>query len=177
MTGSIPVGSRSRLDDSPLYDPLRAIGFDAAVIARILARFPIEQIQLWADVTLAAMEGKGPTFFRRSPQAFFMDNIQHAAKAGRTPPDWFWALRKEEERLRAEKGRRVKQGHRQGKIPAEPNSAALSRAFDPDATATGLVAEMTAQFRAAGQSARDARRNAQRFAAEYSRRTVKAESS
>jgi len=91
-------------EDSPVYDPLRAIGFDAAVIARILARFPIEQIQLWADVTLAAVEGKGPTFFRRSPQAFFMDNIQHAAKAGRTPPDWFWALRKEEERLRAEKG-------------------------------------------------------------------------
>ena len=164
-------------DDSPLYDPLRAIGFDAAVIANILSRFPIEQIQLWADVTLAAIESKGPAFFRRSPQAFFMDNIQHATKAGRTPPDWFWVMRKEEDRLRAEKVRRVNRSHRRDKIPAEPKSVDPSRAFDPDVSATHLVTEMTAQFRAAGQSARDARRNAQRFAEEYCRRTVKAKPS
>jgi hypothetical protein len=163
-------------DDSPLHDPLRAIGFHAPAIATILSQFPIEQIQLWADVTLAAIENKGPAFFRRSPQAFFMDNIQHATKAGRTPPDWFWALRKEEDRQRAEKGLRVKQSHGKGTIHAEPRSTALSRAIDPEATAACLVAEMTAQFRAAGQSARDARRNAQRFAEEYCRRTMKAKS-
>ena len=103
-----------------------------------------------------------------------MDNIQHATKAGRTPPDWFWALRKEEDRLLADKGRRVKQGRGKGKTPAEPKSTAPNRAFDTDVTVTSLVPEMTAQFQAAGQSAQDARRNAQRFAAEFSRRTDKA---
>jgi hypothetical protein len=165
------------VDDSPLCDPLRAIGFDSADVSRILRRFSDDQIQLWADVTLAAIESKGSTFFRRSPQAFFMDNIQHAAKAGRTPPDWFWTLRKEEDRLRAEKGRRAKHGQQQGEVRTEPKSTAPSRAFERDANATRVAAEMTAQFRAAGQSVQDARKNAQRFAAEYSRRTVKTESS
>ena len=91
---------------------LRAIGFDAAAIGRILARFRVEQIQLWADVTLAAMERKGPSFFRRSPQAFFMDNIQHAACGERTPPDWFWELRKEEQRRRADHARRMRSRRR-----------------------------------------------------------------
>jgi len=84
-------------EDSPLYDPLYAVGFDPTAIGRILARFPVEQIQLWVDVTLAALEHKGPAFFRRSPPAFFMDNIQHAARGNRTPPDWFWALRQQEQ--------------------------------------------------------------------------------
>ena len=169
-------GKVRTIDDSPLCDPLRAIGFDSADIGRILDRFSGDQIQLWADVTLAAIESKGPAFFRRSPQAFFMDNIQQASKAGRTPPDWFWALRKEEDRLLAEEGRRVKRGRDKGRIPAQPKSTAPTRPFDAHLAAPGVVTEMTAQFQAAGQSARDARRNAKRFAAEYSRRTAKANS-
>lgn len=82
---------------SPLYDPLASIGFDEGQIRRILGRFSVRQIQLWSDVTLAALEHKGREFFRRSPQAFFMDNIQKGAKGERTCPDWFLALRKAEE--------------------------------------------------------------------------------
>ncbi len=55
---------------SPLYDPLANIGFDEGQIRRILRRFSIRQIQLWSDVTLAALEHKGREFFRRSPRRF-----------------------------------------------------------------------------------------------------------
>ena len=96
------------MEDSPLCDPLRAIGFDAAAIARILVRFPVQQVQLWTDVTLAAVEAKGPSFFRRSPQAFFMDNIQNAVRGQRTPPEWFWDLRKQEQQRRADRARQAR---------------------------------------------------------------------
>jgi hypothetical protein len=89
-----PTRKALAIEDSPLSDPLRAIGFDSAAVGRILAGFPVEQIQLWADVTLAAMEHKGPSFFRRSPEAFFMDNLQNAVRGKRTPPEWFWYGRK-----------------------------------------------------------------------------------
>jgi len=75
FTRNCPARVTLAVDESPLCDPLRAIGFDAQTIGRILLRFTVEQIQLWSDVTLAAIERKEPSFFRRNPQAFFMDNI------------------------------------------------------------------------------------------------------
>ena len=81
--------SRKSAIESPIDDPLCAIGFDARAIARISRQFNHGLIQVWADVTLAAIERRGEGFFRRSPQAFFMDNIKNAANGRRTPPDWF----------------------------------------------------------------------------------------
>lgn len=154
-------------EDSALYDPLCAIGFDAAAIGRILARFPVEQIQLWADVTLAAVEHKGPSFFRRSPQAFFMDNIQHAAHGKRTPPDWFWELRKEEQQRRAEHARRMRAGRRpSGQKTAASTAMSAYRALDLDRSLDEVAADLAAHFLAAGQAEPDAQRNAQRFAEE-----------
>ena len=83
--------------ESPLHDPLRAIGFDDAAIARILRTYQPQLIQVWADITLAASE-RSPDFFRVSPQAYFMDNVEQASRSGRTPPDWWYEHRKEEER-------------------------------------------------------------------------------
>ena len=107
------------VEDSPLLDPLQAIGFSRAEAGRILARFTVAQIQLWADVTLAALERKGPSYFRRSPQAFFMDSIKHAARGERTPPEWFWSLRHEEQQRLADTARRRRNGRRS----AQPNVA------------------------------------------------------
>ena len=39
-------------------------------------------------------------FFTKSPQAYFIDNLQEQAAGRRTPPDWWRELRKEEERRR-----------------------------------------------------------------------------
>lgn len=82
--------------ESPLVDPLRSIGFDQAAIARILSRCSPRIIEQWSDITLAAMERHGPQFFKKSPQAYFMDNVVAATDKRRTPPDWWRELRKQE---------------------------------------------------------------------------------
>lgn len=94
--------------DPPMSEPLARIGFDKVNIQRILQRYRHSDVQVWADVTLAAMEHQGKSFFRRNPEAYFLHNIKHAAKGERTPPDWFLALRKAEEngRMTADRSRR-----------------------------------------------------------------------
>lgn len=164
---------RRRQADSPLHDPLRAIGFDQRAIGRILSCHSAELVQVWSDVTLAAIERKGAGFFRRSPQAFFTDNITSAARHGRTPPDWFQAIRKAEERACAKRGRRIKRGRKPPPSVEELRVAETGRALSPGPNQASLVTEMTAQFCAAGQSLTDARRNAQRFAIEHGRKTGK----
>jgi hypothetical protein len=49
-------------------------------------------------MTLAAKERFGESFFKTSPQAYFIDNLKAQAGKTRTPPDWWRELRKEEER-------------------------------------------------------------------------------
>jgi hypothetical protein len=80
--------------ESPLIEPLRAIGFDDQATARILRTYRRPLIQVWADITLAAMESKKDGFFTRSPQAYFTDNLKAATAGRRTPPDWWRSLKK-----------------------------------------------------------------------------------
>lgn len=93
--------------ESAMYEPLRAIGFEDAAIARIVAKYGPELIQTWTDITLAAKEKHGVGFFKRSPQAYFMDNIEKASQGTRTPPDWWHEYRKEEDRRERESKRQV----------------------------------------------------------------------
>src|SRR5207244_3142857 len=85
-------------EESPLVDPLRSIGFDDASIRRILRDYSTQLVREWTDITLAARERQGESFFKKSPAAYFMDNIQHAEAGKRTPPDWWRELRNEEVR-------------------------------------------------------------------------------
>jgi len=80
--------------ESPLVEPLRSIGFDTGTIHRIIGQHPASLIEQWADITLAAKERHGADFFRRSPQAYFLDNVKGASEKRRTPPDWWRDLRK-----------------------------------------------------------------------------------
>lgn len=80
--------------DSPLAEPLRSIGLTPAAIRRVLKRYPEKLVQVWSDVTLAALESKGQKFFRVSPAAFLINNLQQAALGRRTPPDWWHELRR-----------------------------------------------------------------------------------
>ena len=97
--------SRARLPTSPaldpaesaLYEPLTTIGFEPAAIRRILAAYDPRLVAECADMTLAARERFGAQFFKKSPQAYFTDNIQKQSRRERTPPDWWRALRAEEE--------------------------------------------------------------------------------
>ena len=92
------ASSSKQLVDSPHFELLEAIGFDHPSIARILRRYSSKLIAEWADITLAARERHGETFFKVAPQAYFLDNIRHAVDGLRTPPDWWRELRKTEER-------------------------------------------------------------------------------
>ena len=85
-------------EESPLVDPLRSVGFDDASISRILRDYATNRVQEWVDITLAARERHGTDFFKKSPAAYFMDNIRHAAEGRRSPPDWWRELRQEEAR-------------------------------------------------------------------------------
>jgi hypothetical protein len=82
---------------SPMHGLLEAIGFDDPMITRILRKYPLAVVQVWADITLAAME-KSPTFFKVGPPAYFLDNVEKAQLGQRTPPDWWHQHCKEEER-------------------------------------------------------------------------------
>jgi hypothetical protein len=90
-------------EDSALVDPLRGIGLDDAAIRRVLQQYPTAVVREWADITLAAKERQGASFFTKSAAAYFIDNVQHAAAGRRTAPDWWRELRRQElERQRAE---------------------------------------------------------------------------
>ena len=83
-------------DESSLADPLASIGFDERAIRRITRQFPARLLAEWVDITLAARERFGETFFKRSPAAYFTDNVKAAAVGRRTPPDWWLDVRKQE---------------------------------------------------------------------------------
>ncbi|MBX9623312.1 MAG: hypothetical protein K2X82_05820 [Gemmataceae bacterium] len=91
-----PAAAARHASDSPLWDGLLALGFDAAGADRLIRRHPGPAVREWLDITLAARERFGHSFFRRSPQAFLVDNLKQAATSGRTPPDWWQELRSRE---------------------------------------------------------------------------------
>lgn len=137
---------------SPLREPLRAVGLDGRAASRVLADYPPELVRLWSDVTLAAMERRGAGFFRKSPAAYLLDNLKAASRGGRTPPDWFLQVQKEEERRLAEAGRR--------ESGADERRGPTRALASPDELVGCLVA--------GGQSPEVARRNARRLVAQES---------
>jgi len=82
--------------ESAVHEPLRKIGLEDQAIASLLRKYPRSLLREWIDITLAAMEGKGTGFFKKSPAAYFVDNVKHAAAGTRTPPDWWRDMRKAE---------------------------------------------------------------------------------
>ncbi len=143
------VRQESLIESASEVEPLRAIGFDDKAIHRIMEKFNTGLIQVWADVTLAAIEHRGKGFFRRSPQAFFMDNIRHATDGHRTPPDWFHQFRKVNTQEDAERDRKERRSS---------NTGSDRETFER------VVSEMFDQFRSEGQSETEARQSAERAA-------------
>lgn len=80
-------------EDSPLFDPLERIGFDAATIKRLLNQYKPSLIQQWSDITLSAIEQKR---INQSPEAFFSYHVKLASEQKTTPPDWWRELRRQE---------------------------------------------------------------------------------
>ena len=82
--------------ESPIDDQLKTLGFDDRRVNYLKSRYQNKLLTEWVDITLAAIEHKGMHFFKKCPQAFLQDNLKHAAKGERTPPDWWLILQKEE---------------------------------------------------------------------------------
>lgn len=144
---------------SALHAPLAAIGFDEAMIAKIISKYKPRLIQVWSDITLAARE-KRPGFFKVSPQAYFMDNLEKASQGERTPPDWWYEYRKDVERAERQ-AKSVLMGQPAANESISPDSAfedyLRSEAKD---TFEELVSRLRAINEQAGQSPRDAVMNA-----------------
>lgn len=147
--------------ESALFESLVAIGFESEAAQRVIDQYPTQVLQEWADITLAARERFGATFFRKSAVAYFVDNVQHAARSERAAPDWWFDLRKAEARAQAEQ-------HRQRRAQ-ESSSAGLNHE-ESDDLLKRVGDELYSEFVAAGQDPRVARVNAERFAAEHVRR-------
>lgn len=80
------------LANSPLYDPLRSLGFEDRQIRWMLKTYSASRIEIWTDITLAKLEHDGPKAFSVAPQAYLLDNLKHE----RTKPDWYLDLKKRE---------------------------------------------------------------------------------
>jgi hypothetical protein len=93
-----------------LAEPLKKIGLDDRAIQRLLAKFPNHMLNQWVDITLSAMERYGKTFFRKSPAAYLVDNLNHASEGKRLPPDWWHDIRRAEERSRTKAAREKRLG-------------------------------------------------------------------
>ncbi len=116
-------GERRTADVGPLAEPLATIGFTPAQIRGIAKKYSRKLVEVWSDVTLRKIERDGLKSFRRSPQAFLLDNLKHAARKERTLPDWY-----REERTAAEQARRDAE-----RISSTPLSdAELTRAYRAD---------------------------------------------
>ncbi|MDA7979497.1 MAG: hypothetical protein MPJ50_12095 [Pirellulales bacterium] len=86
----------TEFDELPLWDTLLQIGFEPAAAARLMKRYSHRLLEEWADITQAAQERFGASFFHASPMAFLVDSVKHAARGRRTPPDWWLELKRQE---------------------------------------------------------------------------------
>ncbi len=134
--------------ESPLVELMQSLGLDAAAIGRCLRTYPTSLLQQWLDITLAARERHGASFFRRSAAAYFINNVQNAVQGKRTPPDWWHDLQRQERRAQAH-DRRQKRNVRPASDKCDSFEALTEAIFQ--------------QFRGAGQSDDVALANANQF--------------
>ncbi len=140
--------------ESPLVEPLQLLGLEPATIARVLRGYSTSRVREWIDITFAAQERFGKGFFKRSPAAYFLDNLQKSVTTGRTPPDWWLDIRKAEERRQATTDRTR---HRRSAATAT-TTAASRQSF------AAIRQEVFGQLQSAGLPAPTAMREATRRA-------------
>ena len=88
---------RTNDQENPIWELLEQIGFEPAAARRLIRRYPSRLLDEWADITLAARDRFGASFFRKSPMAFMVDSLKRAAQGSRTAPDWWLELRRREQ--------------------------------------------------------------------------------
>lgn len=156
---------RLQAKDSPLFEPLKSIGFDEMTIARLIGQYSARLLEEWSDITLAAMERKlhheGKSFFTKSPMAYFMSNIKEASAGRRTPPDWWRDLRKHEREIERQQECSKLKLLREHSAEADFDEYLRNDARDEF---MALMERLSADLRTSGQSEHDARTNAEYMA-------------
>lgn len=144
--------------DSPLVEPLRAIGLVANAIERVLKTYPPSLVTEWADITLAARERNGERFFKKSAAAYLIDNLKQAAQGRRTAPDWWRELRRQE--LAQESAQEVR---KRGMRDSRANEAEFDEYLRTEAREAfeRAMNKLASELRGGGQREDDARRNAE----------------
>lgn len=147
-------------DETTVHEPLRSLGFDDGGIRWLVRSYSMPLLREWTDIALAAKERFTASFFKRSPQAWLVDNLKNAAVGRRTPPDWWHDLRRAENQVRTPT-------RRSAELPAcgLPNVPDESRqAFER------VAGDMFSVFLAMGQPEAAAKANAEKFAQECAQR-------
>lgn len=149
---------------SPLVDPLKAIGLDTKTIEHVLSTYSHRQIETWSDITLAALEAKGESYFTRSPAAYFIDNLQCAARGARTPPDWWHEHRKRELAQEAAQERR-----KQSALDKQAADTQFDDYLQNEAKAAfeNVIQRLLGDFTRSGKSAGEASALAEQFARQH----------
>jgi hypothetical protein len=147
--------------ESPLIEPLQRIGLDNRAIQRTLSKFPSRMLSDWTDITLAAMERFGKSFFKKNPAAYLIDNLNNVSEGTRLPPDWWHEIRRAEERSRAKLVRDKRVGDKPDRN-ALPEKAIES--FD------NLNETIFGHFLASGQNEKVAKVNSNQFQAAVRKR-------
>ena len=148
------------MGDTTVHEPLRLLGFDEGGIRWLVKTFSMSMLREWTDIALAAKERFTLSFFKKSPQAWLVDNLKSAAAGRRTPPDWWDQLRREESRALAKARSAVKLPV--GDTPDVPENS--RDAYEK------VTADMFSIFMANGQPEGVARANAEKFAQECTNR-------
>lgn len=146
--------------ESPLFEPLCEIGFQPIDAKRLISKYAVHLVREWIDITLAAKERFGPSFFKRSPAAFLRYYLDRAAAGKDGPPDWWHEVRKAEEHAQAERARKRRSTQVSDQLPQK-----AMESLD------NVRGDIFHQFLAAGQSKKQATENARRFKAATKRKS------
>src|SRR5690606_30862048 len=98
-------------------------------------------------------------------QAYFLDNVKHAASGTRTPPDWWRQLRVEELRRESEQGRSI-DGIRAAPAGGVQSEVAFRQYLETEAREVfhKVMRDLQSEFTAGGQSEEAAQRTAEDMA-------------
>ena len=157
--------SFQKLQESAVYEPLHAIGFADPDIGFLVKQYPASLLQQWADITLAARERFGASFFKKSEQAYFRDNVNAAAVGKRTPPDWWIDVRREEEHQAWAKAAAKVVGKDKTLSPEKQREAfSAYLCGEGRSRFSELMGAAFGEYRQSGQADHVARREAERYA-------------
>jgi len=98
--------TQTAVQNSPLYAPLKEIGFNEKETRSVLKTNSRHAVELWVDITTCAMKKpQGFPGFKCHPKAFFLYHISRKL----APPDWWHAFTKNERRRQYEREHQIQE--------------------------------------------------------------------